>query len=246
MTTNFVQKHSGRPRTAGLGSHASGSSGTTRAPDSSYTSPNAGPWFFPLSLPASAAVLLCLAPVGTGGVFAPQEAARLLGGYSQCTILAPRKRGSEDSETDSSPIFQTVPEQVALIQIQMGLSITDIAAVLGVTRASIHTWIRRGIVPRRRVTRRLEDLVALATEWSACGGSPQLGRVVSRSGSNPNSLLDLLSKDEWNHGQIEAMLTALRASEGRADRPLAAKSSELPSLDDADRRQLYAKLRRFR
>jgi len=179
-------------------------------------------------------------------VFAPQEAARLLGGYSQFTIVAPRKRGSEDSETDSSPIFQTVPEQVALIQIQMGLSITDIAAVLGVTRASIHTWIRRGIVPRRRVSRRLEDLVALAAEWSACGGSPQLGRVVSRSGSNPNSLLDLLSMDEWNHGRIEAMLTALRASEGRADRPLAAKSSELPSLDDADRRQLYAKLRRFR
>lgn len=124
-----------------------------------------------------------------------------------------------DGVAESGALSITAEDQVSGIQDALSLSVTQMAEIVGVTRATIYAWIRGDVpVPRDAgKTQRLRELHRLATAWRArC--SEHLGRLVTaRLGDDDPSLLELLKAPEWDHPAIDQTMRVLSGRlEGRA------------------------------
>ena len=105
----------------------------------------------------------------------------------------------------------TAAQQLATVQNALSLSITQIADILGVSRATVHSWARHEVdIPRgQEKAERLRDLVRVAKSWRE-RSSETLGRlVVVPADSHGASLLSLLVAADWDTPAIEAVMDTL-------------------------------------
>ena len=95
-------------------------------------------------------------------------------------------------------------DQVSMIKIQLGLSVSDLANVLQVRRPTVYQWLS-GSEPRRNNLARLNSLYKVALEWRELSNEKP-GTYIKASMLDGRSLMDLLCEDEININQISALL----------------------------------------
>jgi transcriptional regulator with XRE-family HTH domain len=90
------------------------------------------------------------------------------------------------------------------------MTVSDLAAVVGVSRPTIHSWIRGEVaVPQDEGTaRRLRALYELEMAWRRSSPVP-VGQLLRVSVDGGTSLLDLLAQNSSNRAEIERALDAI-------------------------------------
>jgi hypothetical protein len=141
-----------------------------------------------LPLAATAFVgLMMLA--GTGGVLSSQPIPSSIAGRAfftgatcQIRYVPQRQRGSSDDEDDA-------PSAVTLVltglQEQFAFNISELSAVLQVSRPTVYSWIRGDVEPRGGSLQRIDLLNTLVKQWNAISSrsiaSVLKGRPIERS-----------------------------------------------------------------
>jgi hypothetical protein len=194
-------------------------------------------------------MLLMAFPSGGVGFVAnewPQPANILV--VMPAAVTWPTERHHRDIPTFVEPHQVTATEalstqqQIDRIQERLSLSITQIAAILRITRATVHSWLRGEVdVPRvQAVSRRLTGLLELSETWFAASTRP-IGALVNAPLTPHNrSLFDLLHEDMWDQGSIQGAFDALsaRISARGSMTDSNGKNVPAPALDAAERSEL--------
>lgn len=193
-------------------------------------------------------------PVGGSGPAADASSRGVPGGATSALAVYVVPAGRREDENDLAAATAVAPmapvpavaitagAQVGTVQSALGLSVTEIARILGVSRATIHGWLRGDIrVPHKAETQqRLLDLTRLAQAWAALSASPldALARaVVTLEGA---SLLTLLEAPAWDRSAIDGVLQQLATVFASADevrarmRPVRVGTMEATAEDIAD------------
>lgn len=173
---------------------------------------------------AAVVLITSVAPalgVGTSVAGAPS---RVPGDASRAPVpsvyVVPGRRREDNNTGADTPapstgmsVAATAGDQVSVVQSALGLSVTEVAAVVGVTRATVHAWLRGDVaVPNRPETKqRLHDLYDLARTWAGNSEGP-LG-ALARAAIMPDgaSLLSLLTAAAWDAGSVRAAFGLLRS-----------------------------------
>lgn len=166
-----------------------------------------------------------------GGAAASHEFTDALGAtLSRTPSLAPRRldeRPAADAEGRASATaqsgdeatgpaagnldFAAADELIDAIQDALSLSVTQIADILGVSRATVHAWIRGDVLTPRsaKVAQRLRDLQRVGKLWRE-RSAIELGRLVTVPlGDDQASLFDLLRASTWKEERIDHAIAAL-------------------------------------
>jgi DNA-binding transcriptional regulator YiaG len=112
------------------------------------------------------------------------------------------------STPGESIVFIAPPERLTFIKDKLSLTTTDIAYVIGVTRATVHGWTR-GRHPQRSAETRLAGLAMLAGEWTK-RSNDSLGKYVYSPLEGRRSILELLH-DSVQTGSASAETAVLSA-----------------------------------
>ena len=147
------------------------------------------------------------------------------------------------AETVASAVVITAADQVHGIQDVLSLTVTQVAEIVGVSRATVYAWIKAEVeLPRDTATvQRLRKLHNVATLWREL--SPEhLGRlVVAPVSDTGSSLFALLTAHTWDMAAVAdtmgllAERLAARAEERRA---LRARGDDQPRIITAENIEL--------
>lgn len=135
--------------------------------------------------------------VGTGGSIAAAPTSTVIGEANPaptgaiCSIecIPPSIREEQD---DTAPT-----EVLSLLQHYLSLNLTDLAAVLHVSRPTIYSWMRDESAPQAYNVERIRQLARLTKFWSGLSRKP-LGSHLRTPVLNGLSLFDLLSQEQIN------------------------------------------------
>ena len=130
--------------------------------------------------------------------------------------------------TPPEPV-QTVAEQVDLLRGKLALSISDIAALIGVTRPTVYSWLKNG-QPQQESSRQLAA-VASAARLIADLKLHRPDHVLKRPLFDGRSALDLLHSGQRLSEEQLAVLQQLDQRE-EAQRQAHAKGTPVRSLAD--------------
>lgn len=130
----------------------------------------------------------------------------------------------KSDESLSQQAIATVPEMLALIRSTLSLSVTELAAIMGVERPTIYAWTGEKAIPQVRHLERIRSILSIA---EACASESPLpiGKAI-RSAGKETSILDLLTKEHLDREEILRRVNALRSVESAVRpsiRELAAK-----------------------
>lgn len=146
---------------------------------------------------------------------------RTSGMFTEAPTVAPappvRRRDEEEAAVASGrAALPTAAAQVEAVQDALSLSITQIADVIRVERATVHNWLRSAsAVPRSRVaSERLRRLHRVATAWRGLSSEDPRAFLAVPLGDDAPSLLDLLRADTWDDAAIDAALATLAGQLG--------------------------------
>jgi transcriptional regulator with XRE-family HTH domain len=129
------------------------------------------------------------------------------------------------SETSSRPQLTEPRDQLSSIKEHLGLSVSDLAAVLHVRRPTIYHWLSGGALrPRNR--KRLDQIHQITVEWHQISDR-RPGNYLHARICDGKSLLDLLKDDIYD---MRAIRTVLRTIKEELVRYAASKSK--PSISD--------------
>lgn len=122
---------------------------------------------------------------------------------------------------------------IAEIKATLGVSITDLASMAGVSRQAVYDWIGGGQVSDANYDRLLA-LRRVCLDWRSLTNRP-LGRLLRAKTAEGRSLLDLLGEDPLERSLIQGHLEALakRAAEEEGQRE--ARRTTLTPLSEKDR-----------
>jgi AcrR family transcriptional regulator len=122
---------------------------------------------------------------------------------------------------------------IAEIKATLGVSITDLASMAGVSRQAVYDWIGGGQVSDANYDRLLA-LRRVCLDWRSLTNRP-LGRLLRAKTAEGRSLLDLLGEDPLDRSLIQGHLEALakRAAEEEGQRE--ARRTTLTPLSEKDR-----------
>jgi transcriptional regulator with XRE-family HTH domain len=123
----------------------------------------------------------------------------------------------------------TAVELIDRIQDALSLSVTQIAELVGVTRATVYNWIRdRAPVPKSEVAaERLRHLAKAAHEWQELSSRDPRRYLNMPVGETQTSLLARFREDPWNEARIKRGLEAVAAkAESEARQALTSTSGE--------------------
>ena len=108
---------------------------------------------------------------------------------------------------------ETPSDQLDLVRKALGLSITDLANLLGVTRPTIYAWIQGKQEPKPEMLDRIQEL-RVAAQAAEALALPRMNRLVRRPlASGPSLLLRLQRGD----ADAEAALTELAEMASREE-----------------------------
>ena len=117
--------------------------------------------------------------VGSGGVASPEA------------MFARHAWTDSGGNVSVSPGLPVTPnEQLAYVRRTLGISMTDLAEVLDVTRPTIYAWLQ-GAEPRAEYLDRLIRLVRMASEIDAFG-LDELGKLLKRPLQDGRTVLALI------------------------------------------------------
>lgn len=120
-------------------------------------------------------------------------------------------------------------EQVANIREVFAISMSDLAAILGVTRPTAYAWLS-GQEPKHESAKRIQSLSSVADKFRQAN-IPRLDKLVSRPIVSGRSLLDILRTDENPLMALDA-LTALGNKEAQIRQESKSSGKHLRSLED--------------
>jgi len=126
------------------------------------------------------------------------------------------QRGEADAIANEAP---DAPRVLAALRESLGLSITDLARVLDVSRPTIYAWMKGETEPRSELWPRLREMEQLASQAEAYS-LPRPARLVRRPLADGASLLDrLLTGREVEEAHLQALADLARTEELQRAKP---------------------------
>ncbi len=116
------------------------------------------------------------------------------------------ERIGEQTTTDTAEVLAGA-DLIAEIKTTLGVSVTDLASIAGVSRQAIYDWIGGGQVSGANYERLLK-LRKVCMDWRSLANRP-LGRLLRTKSAEGNSLLDLLRQDQLDRSLIAPQLGGL-------------------------------------
>lgn len=125
------------------------------------------------------------------------------------------------------------PELIADIKSTLGVSITDLAAIVGVSRRAIYDWIGGGHVSDAN-KERLMELKQVSAGWQQRSNRP-LGRLLRQKLGANDTLLDLLKANRLDQAQVAHHLDSLASMSEKQDQQRLARKAKFAPLNDQGR-----------
>lgn len=122
---------------------------------------------------------------------------------------------------------------IAEIKATLGVSITDLASIAGVSRQAVYDWIGGGQVSDANYDRLLK-LRRVCLDWRSLTNRP-LGRLLRAKTAEGRSLLDLLGEEPLDRSLIQSHLEALAKRVAEEEGQRQARKARLAPLSDKDR-----------
>lgn len=119
-----------------------------------------------------------------------------------------------------------VKDQLSIIRLYLGVSVSDLASIMKVERPTIYKWAS-GASPRHKKLVRLNAVEEIAMEWRALSSAPLAKHIKTQV--EGNNLLDLLTEAEINRTTVSQILRLL--------------SSAIPGEPASKKRRLAMELR---
>lgn len=143
------------------------------------------------------------------------------------------------SSTVNGTVPATASAQVEFVQEALSLSVTQVAEIIGVQRATVHNWLRSEQVMARdpQAGERLRQLCRVASRWQALSPADPRDLMQVPLGDGTQSLLSLLRSPDWDEAAISRALDAVAdlASRRSSDRrKLRSRGTLQPSIVRAD------------
>jgi transcriptional regulator with XRE-family HTH domain len=160
---------------------------------------------------------------GTGGIMTPHSTAEVLDHWLHYPRINIEHSVAKNGD------MRSPAEHVANIRDVLGINMSDLASVLGVTRPTAYAWLE-GQEPKTEAVTHIQRLSRVADEINRAN-IIRLDKLVHRPILNGRSLLDILKTDE----DPVAALTILKAvadKEERTRRETKGSGKNLRSLDD--------------
>jgi len=133
------------------------------------------------------------------------------------------------SATAKAPIAPTLAEQVAVLRTQLGLTVSDIAEWMSVTRPTVYSWLK-DVQPQPETALKLAE-VARVTRGVAALNLDRPDFVLKRPLFDGQSALDVMRAGKPLSNEQMAMLTALDTRESE-QRRASASGATVRSLRD--------------
>jgi AcrR family transcriptional regulator len=122
---------------------------------------------------------------------------------------------------------------ISEIKATLGVSMTDLAAMAGVSRQAVYDWIGGGQVSDANFDRLLV-LRRVCLDWRSLTNRP-LGRLLRAKTAAGRSLLDLLGEDPLDRSLIRSHLEALAKRVAEEEGQREARRARLTPLSEKDR-----------
>jgi hypothetical protein len=152
------------------------------------------------------------------------------------TPEAPRETDCADparADTDAPIAVSVAADLIAEIKATFGVSITDLAAIVGVSRQIIYDWIGDGQVSEANYGSLLA-LRQVCLDWQARVKRP-VGRLLHARNAHGQSLLDLLGQKPLDRSAIGLQLDSLAAKALEQAGQLRERNARLAPLSEGDR-----------
>jgi DNA-binding transcriptional regulator YiaG len=141
--------------------------------------------------------------VGTGSVVTEAllhlAARRATGASARLLVLERTPKYIDESQATS--------EVVNTIRSSFGLSVTDLAAVLGVERPTVYSWLKDQSTPAAARLERMDLVLRLADTWTASAGGGYTPDLTAAVSDGVSLLAALRAPTHWE-SEIIANLTA--------------------------------------
>ena len=139
----------------------------------------------------------------------------------------------EANVDDAGPV--DAADALALLRSALGLSVSDLAGVLDVSRPTIYAWMKREQEPRPAAWQRLQELQQVALRAESCA-LPRVSRLVRRPLADGRSLLDRLQAGESvDEHELQALSELAGAEQAQRDAAKGDDGRNRRSADDAAR-----------
>jgi DNA-binding transcriptional regulator YiaG len=172
--------------------------------------------------PIALGVQLLILTAGTGGMMTPHSAAEVLNRFSYPRIHV---ESSRKKKVD----MRSPAEHVANIRDVFAINMSDLAAVLGVTRPTVYAWLE-GQEPKGEAVIRIQQLSRTADKFNQ-SNIIRLDKLVNRPILSGRSLLDVLKTDE-DPLEALAIIKSIAEKEALTRREPKGSGKSLRSLDD--------------
>ncbi len=139
----------------------------------------------------------------------------------------------QQAKADAAEVLEGV-DLIAEIKATLGVSITDLASVTGVSRQAVYDWIGGTKQISDANYDRLLELRQVCLEWRSRVTRP-LGRLMRVKSKEGKTLLDLLGQEPLDRARIELHLGALASKAAEQDEVRKARKSKLAPLSEKDR-----------
>jgi transcriptional regulator with XRE-family HTH domain len=134
--------------------------------------------------------------------------------------------------TKGTSVVLAGADLIAEIKTTLGVSVTDLAFIAGVSRQAIYDWIGGGQVSGANYERLLE-LSKVCMDWRSLANRP-IGRLLRTKSAEGHSLLDLLRQDPLDRSLVAPQLEALAARAAEQDKQRKVRNSRLVALSEKD------------
>jgi DNA-binding XRE family transcriptional regulator len=126
-------------------------------------------------------------------------------------------------------------DQVASIEKAFGLNRSQLANVLKTTRKTIYDWDKGAELTKREIITRLFTLSEIAQSFTDDGMGLYIGKNIRRPVLGRVSLLDLLSKSEFDKEAINKAMKAIKPlAEASKNRIESMKARNIPQLSESE------------
>jgi DNA-binding transcriptional regulator YiaG len=128
--------------------------------------------------------------------------------YIQGRLNTPNTREIIEGTAVFEP--QSAPDQIRFIQASLGLTVSQLAAVLDVERQTIYNWLQAEQPPalQHRTRTRLANITKIARQWNLRCPRP-VGKLASTLDLGSTTFVDLLKQTPINEVALQAMMDAL-------------------------------------
>jgi DNA-binding XRE family transcriptional regulator len=137
----------------------------------------------------------------------------------------------------------SVVARIEHVRRHLSLTMTHLAAIVGVTRTTLYAWQDGTSAPRERSLRRLGELAEVATQWAERSTEP-VGAFLVTPLSGGATLFDLLSALQWDNAVISAAIDTLVTAVKRA--PARTRATDQRTDEERRRAEVRESRRLFR